>query len=139
AVLDAWTITAAREPNADKYTVPKTDLVAAVQVGLGTGSLIFADGLKYGPLLGEELKAFRSKVTEARNEVYSAREGANDDLCLALALACWQASLWSDPAPFLAANAENVNRRPWTDLPPGPFRDESAPGWGEPPAQALPR
>src|SRR5262249_7403649 len=87
AAIEAWTITAAREPNEDKSTVPKADLVAAVQVGLGTGSLLFAEGLRYGPLLSEELKAFRSKVTEARNEVYSAREGANDDLVLALALA----------------------------------------------------
>lgn len=129
ADVQAWNITAGLEPNAEKYTVPKADLVAAVQVALGTHTLKIAEGLKHGPLLKKELENFRVRVTEARNETYSARDGEHDDLVLALALAVWQAAMWSDPRAMDEGNRDNYGRQPWDDLPPGTFGEDSRTGW----------
>jgi hypothetical protein len=41
----------------------------------------------YGPVLARELQDFRARFTEAGNATFNAREGAHDDLVLALALA----------------------------------------------------
>jgi hypothetical protein len=130
AVVEAWTITAGREPNSDRNTVPKADLVAAIHVGIGTGTLTVANGLKHWPTLNAELKAFRSKVNPTtRNEAFSAREGEWDDLVLALALSAWKAMQWYDPELLHEINARNARKSPFERLPPGTFRDGSVPGW----------
>ena len=79
-------------------TVPKKDLVGAVQAPLCGGRLKSADKLELTPVLTRELETFRVKVTLARNEVFEAwRE--RDHLVLALTLALYLGSrpglVWS--------------------------------------------
>lgn len=75
--------------------VPKRDLVGVVQARLQTGRLKIAETLPETPTLIKELQNFRAKVTAAANVTFGAgddwREGSNDDLVLAAALACWGA------------------------------------------------
>lgn len=72
--------------------VPKRDLVSAAQVALQTGRLKIAEGLKEAATLTRELLNFQVKISlETAHDSYGAwREGAHDDLVLAVALALWQ-------------------------------------------------
>ncbi len=81
-----FTITAGSRPGPG--TVPKKDLVAAIQVPLQSRSLQFAEELPLTQTLATELEHFRVKVTADRNESFESwRERDHDDLVLALALA----------------------------------------------------
>lgn len=80
------------------WYVAKQDLVSTVQVLLQSKRLRFAQSLPETTLLISELQNYRMKVTHAANEVFHAREGAHDDLVLALALACWYGER-PEPAP----------------------------------------
>ncbi len=72
--------------------VPKRDLVATVQVLLQAGRLKFAEGLPEVPTLIKEMLAFQVRITNEAHDTYGAwREGAHDDLILAVAMACWYA------------------------------------------------
>jgi hypothetical protein len=73
------------------YHVPKRDLITGLQARLQSGSLKLAANMRYGPTLVKELAEMRVKVTASGNEQFAAcgREGAHDDLVLAVALACW--------------------------------------------------
>ena len=74
------------------YRVPKKDIVSVTQVLLQTGRLKIAKALPHAKLLARELMNFRSRVTTQTIESQlDWREGANDDLVLALAIAAWQA------------------------------------------------
>ena len=77
------------------YTrVPKRDLVGVVQVLLQTARLKFAAELPETATLVRKLQNFQVKITEAAHGTYGAwREGAHDDLVLALALAAWTGQL----------------------------------------------
>jgi hypothetical protein len=116
AVVKPYTITAGF--TAGKRTVPKKDLVAAVQAALGTGRLRFAEGLPLTDTLVKELQTFRVTVTSDRNETFAAwRERDHDDLVLALALAVWHAergslvlSVGSFPTPILTPRAGLLGR-----------------------------
>jgi hypothetical protein len=73
--------------------VPKRDLVSVVQVGLQNKTLKIASQLPEAGILSKELQNFQVKITDAANDVYGAwREGAHDDLVLAVALALWTAN-----------------------------------------------
>ena len=86
ATITGVSITAGSRPGAG--TVPKVDLVAAVQATLGTHRLKIAPGLAEAQTLAKELESFRAKITPDRNETFSSwREKDHDDLVLALALA----------------------------------------------------
>ena len=77
------------------YThIPKRELVSTVQVHLQNATLKWPDRTKLPPVqtLEEELGNFQYKITAAGNDTYNAREGAHDDILLALALALWQAA-----------------------------------------------
>lgn len=88
AIVAPFTITAGLQEG--DGTVPKKDLVGAVQAALQTRRLRFADALSLRALLEKELENFRVKVTADRNETYAAwRDSDHDDLVLALALAVW--------------------------------------------------
>ena len=90
ADLRAYSITAGLKPG--DGTVPKKDLVGAVQVALGTKELKIAPHLPLADVLVKELQNFRVKVTEDRNETFGSwRDGDNDDVVLSLALALWYA------------------------------------------------
>ncbi len=75
------------------WRVPKRDLVVGLQVLLDCGKLLIADRLADAAVLVKELMNMRVKISGAGHDQYAAagREGAHDDLVLAVALACWKA------------------------------------------------
>jgi hypothetical protein len=76
--------------------VPKADLVACLAVLLQTGRLKIARALPLATALVEELKAFEIHHGAAGRDSYGAwREGAHDDLVLAVAVAAW----WAEREP----------------------------------------
>src|SRR5215204_672909 len=77
-----------------EYSVPKQDLVAALEVPFHKGTLKVAKGLQGWPKLREELLDFRRKQnkTTAHISYEHWRESDHDDLVLAAALACWKAT-----------------------------------------------
>jgi hypothetical protein len=88
------------------WRVPKRDLVSIVQVGLQTERLKFAAELPHVSTLVQELLAFRVKISEAGHDTYGSwREGAHDDLVLALACAVWWANREAAPRRALPGSA----------------------------------
>lgn len=89
----AITITAGRDvlANGGYINVPKSDLVAAVQVLLQEQRLHFDSSHPLTSLLVSELQDFQIKITDAANATYNARTGKHDDLVLALAIGAWMA------------------------------------------------
>jgi hypothetical protein len=77
-----------------EYSVPKQDLVSALEVPFHKGTLKVAKGLEGWPMLREELLNFRRKQNKATAHVSYEhwRESDHDDLVLAAALACWKAN-----------------------------------------------
>lgn len=82
-------ITGGREiaGNRAGWSVPKGELVSKLQALLHSGDLRIAASLPDAAVLARELQDFRVRFTEAGNATFNAREGAHDDLVLALALA----------------------------------------------------
>lgn len=98
-------------PNPETYRerpeigVPKRDLVAAVQVLLQTSRLKLAAGVQLAETLAAELRNFRVRISLAGSQTFGAgpsaewREGAHDDLVLAVACAAWAGEHGSIPDP----------------------------------------
>lgn len=87
---------AATEDKTDLYrsiTVPKRNLVSTVQILLQSRRLAIAAELREAKTLTKELANFKAKITLSGNETFGAgedwRTGHNDDLVLAVSLACW--------------------------------------------------
>jgi len=80
----------------DNWTVPKVDLVSCLQVLMQNKRLEIASGLKDGPILAQELKSFKAKISTSGHTSFESsgdwRESDHDDLVLAAALACWYAT-----------------------------------------------
>jgi hypothetical protein len=93
AALVPMLITTGFHPRWDqgRQLVPKAELVSAVGVALETRRLRWPEqGLPLLPTLIEELQQFRLRRSAATGaETWAAREGAHDDLVLALAIALW--------------------------------------------------
>ena len=88
-----WPYTITHGESGKGSTVPKKNLVGAVQVPLQDRRLKIAESLPLAPVLAEELQLFRVKVTLSANETFEAwRERDHDDLVLALALALYVGS-----------------------------------------------
>lgn len=89
--LNGVTITSGQQVTNDgmRHNVPKVTLVSRLQALLHSGELRIAATLPDAPVLLRELQEFRVKFTEAGNATWNAREGAHDDLVLALALAVY--------------------------------------------------
>src|SRR5262249_37676203 len=84
---------------ADGWHVAKVELVGALQVLFQARRLKVAKGLPEVKTFVKELQNFRVKITAAVNEVFEAyREGMNDDLVLAVALAAWWAERFGNPS-----------------------------------------
>jgi hypothetical protein len=84
------------------WHVPKADLAGAVAVLLESRRLQIAPGLRLAPVLSQELRTFKVKVTAAGNETFESwRERDHDDLVLAVALAVWFGQ--RQPPPELGA------------------------------------
>jgi hypothetical protein len=81
-----------------EYSVPKQDLVSALEVPFHKGTLKVAKGLEGWPKLREELLNFRRKQnTRTAHISYEHwRESDHDDLVLAAALACWRVARQRD-------------------------------------------
>jgi hypothetical protein len=92
-ILPATITGGGRETCAAGYhRVPKSDLIAGLQLLLQTTGLRIAGGLKYAAALTAEMTDMRVKLSGAGKEQFGAwREGTHDDLVLAVALACWAA------------------------------------------------
>jgi hypothetical protein len=77
-----------------EYSVPKQDLISALEVPFHKGTLKLPKGLEGWPMLREELLNFRRKQnTRTAHISYEHwRESDHDDLVLAAALACWKAT-----------------------------------------------
>jgi|SRR5215207_2839496 hypothetical protein len=77
-----------------EYSVPKQDLVSALEVPFHKDTLKMAKGLEGWPKLREELLSFRRKqnARTAHISYEHWRESDHDDLVLAAALACWKAT-----------------------------------------------
>jgi hypothetical protein len=75
-------------------SIPRKDVIAALEVPFHTGELRVAEGLELWPVLRSELQAFRRKVKlgSPQDPHEHWRESEHDDLVLATALACWYAS-----------------------------------------------
>ncbi len=71
------------------YWTPKGELVSAIQAGLQSQRLKIVPALPLADTLRRELLDFRVHVTKSANETYAAREGAHDDLVLAVAMPLW--------------------------------------------------
>ena len=92
--FDSVTITSGEKETREgsQWRVPKRDLISACQVLLQQRRLKIAALLPEAKTLTEELLNFRYKITQASNLTYESwREGAHDDLVLALSLAVWEA------------------------------------------------
>lgn len=73
--------------------VPKRDLAGSLQVLLQTQRLKIAATHPLVPVLTEEMKNFKVKLTLSGHDTYGAwREGQHDDLILSVALATWYAT-----------------------------------------------
>jgi hypothetical protein len=77
-----------------EYSVPKQDLVSALEVPFHKGTLKVAKGLQGWLKLREELLNFRRKQNKRTAHISYEhwRESDHDDLVLAAALACWKAT-----------------------------------------------
>jgi hypothetical protein len=92
ASLRAVTITGGSKATFDRgWHVPKRELVGTLQVLLRSRRLKVAPALPAAQTLVQELTTFQVKITPAANETFGAwREGAHDDLVLAVAIAAWE-------------------------------------------------
>jgi hypothetical protein len=95
--LECWavTITAGRAVTLTGYrmmNVAKIELVGSIRSALESQRIKVAPTLEHADTLKRELADFRVKVTEAGHETFNAREGAHDDLVLAVSLPIWLAN-----------------------------------------------
>jgi hypothetical protein len=95
------------------FHVPKRDLVGTLAVLLQSARLRVAQELPEAQLLVQELLNFRVTISPSGRDSYGAgeewREGAHDDLVLAVALAAWHGE--HAPAPPMGALAFGAAKR----------------------------
>lgn len=107
----AVTITGGNQSHRDRVTgewsVPKRDLVSAVQSTLQTDRLLIADGLTHAETLIRELLNFKVTINvRTAHDSYGAwREGIHDDLVLSVAMAAWFRDRW-----FRSLDTQRMNR-----------------------------
>jgi len=97
-IVNAITITGGQSwsnPAPFEYHVSKVDLVAAIRADLERELLKIAIGVSHADILKREMLDFKIKVSKAQNEIYSAREGAHDDLTIAVAMVSWYSHMQS--------------------------------------------
>jgi len=75
------------------YSVPKRDLITALQVAFQNGRLKIALGLPEADTLVKELNNFKVKININGHDQYEAwREGIHDDIVLSAAMGIWTAA-----------------------------------------------
>lgn len=92
--LNGITITGGSEVHRGNrvFSVPKQILMSKLQAQLHTGTLKIAAGIRDAPALLREMQDFRVTFTSAGNAIFNARQGAHDDLVLAVAMAVFGAT-----------------------------------------------
>jgi hypothetical protein len=93
------------------WSVPKSDLMAAIQVPLQQGRLKIAPRLALGDVLERELVGFRQKISVTGRDTYDIprRDGeGHGDLATALSLALFQPNTYR--RPNVVENAEHKRR-----------------------------
>src|SRR5690606_7689972 len=89
------------ERNDTGWSVPKVLLVSRLQALLHSGALEIDGKAKDAAVLLKELQDFRVSFTAVGNPTFNARQGAHDDLVLALAIAVFGAGVNRDSVePF---------------------------------------
>jgi hypothetical protein len=79
------------------WLVPKKDLVGELQVLLQGRRLHLSSQLEFADTLVKELQNFQIKLTPTANDAVTVwREGRNDDLVLAVAVAAWAGERYLD-------------------------------------------
>lgn len=81
---------AARRDDRGVWLVPRAELVSTLSVLLQSGRLRVADGLAEADTLAREMGTFRADVSTAEDDPVVWRNGAHDDLVLAVAVAAWE-------------------------------------------------
>lgn len=71
------------------HSIPKINLISRLQALMHTGVMRMPDTLPLAKLFRRELLDFRVSYTQVGNATFGAREGAHDDLILAVALAVY--------------------------------------------------
>ncbi|WP_104177650.1 hypothetical protein [Cryobacterium sp. Y50] len=105
----AVTVTAGHDRNG--WHVPKSDLLAAIQVPLQQGNLKIAERLLLGEQLERELTAFRQTVSQSGRDSYDIARRAGEghgDLVSALSFALFQPNTIS--RPDVVENTEILGR-----------------------------
>jgi hypothetical protein len=82
------------------WHVSKHLLVSTIQKFLSSEAIGISKQLPEAETLRAELRNFRVKISKAANEIYEAREGAHDDILLAVAIALFVAE---HPSPWTFA------------------------------------
>jgi len=103
--------TGGREANREggSWSVPKVEVVSALQVLLQDGRLDIAEGLELTDQLITEMRAFSVRYTDAGNVRFEhSGDGHHGDTVIALALACWYAKSAATQGPKSVATR---NRR----------------------------
>jgi hypothetical protein len=81
-----------------EWHVPKRELIVGLQVAFETGRLMIDPGIAGVDTLVSELMAMRVRVGLSGHERFESwREGAHDDMVLAVALAWWEMNRRTPP------------------------------------------
>lgn len=94
------------------WTVPKVDIVTSINVAQQKHGLRIPDKGE-GKLILEEMDAFQMRKQPGKvSDQFSARQGAHDDLLLALGLACWWMTRFGNRelSVFLGPDAADMER-----------------------------
>ena len=105
--------TGGREVNREggSWSVPKAEVVSALQVLLQDGRLDIAEGLDLADQLITEMKAFSVRYTDAGNVRFEhSGEGHHGDTVIALALACWYGESAATQGPRSAVSGRSRDR-----------------------------
>lgn len=82
-----------------EYHVPKVEQVTLLQLLMQADLLAWHESLPNAAKLAEQLAKYRVKLTKAKNEVFGAMSGTNDDLVSAVMTACWLGEQVGDADP----------------------------------------
>jgi hypothetical protein len=78
-----------RSPDNTGFLVPRRDLISATHIAFDDAKLKIAEGLSLTGMLTDELTSFKEKAKKPSDDLDGWREGKNDDLVLAVAVAIW--------------------------------------------------
>ncbi len=101
------------------WHIAKANLVSAARMVMQTRRIEFAPDLPDLRVLKTELTNFQVKISKAAHELYEAREGENDDLVLAVAMALWFGeNIFTGPWEY---KPDPRARTAYASAPPGAF------------------